>query len=185
LVGVAGEGRRLTLDRGARQRVEGAWRRALLEQSHPRIGADVVLRALAADVLVLLARLPAMEAERSSRRRVEAVARELEETFFEPWTVERAAQRAGLSRRRLTALFRDVTGRSLGERVTELRLAHAARLLASGDHSILGAMFSSGFGDASHFYRLFRGRFGVAPGRWRAVSAGNSGAFPPRSALER
>jgi AraC-like DNA-binding protein len=170
LVGEVGEGQRLTLDRGARQRVEGAWRRALLEQSHPRVGAEVVLQALAAEVLVLLARLPAMDAERSSRRRVQAVARELEETFFESWTVERAAQRAGLSRRRLTALFREVTGQSLGERVTELRLAYAARLLASGDHSILGAMFSSGFGDASHFYRLFRARFGVPPGRWREVS---------------
>jgi hypothetical protein len=174
LVGEAGEGRRLTLDRGARQRVEGAWRRALLEQSHPRMGADLVLQALAAEVLVLLARLPAMDAERSSRRRVQAVVRELEETFFEPWTVERAAQRAGLSRRRLTTLFRDVTGQSLGERITALRLAHAARLLASGDHSILGAMFSSGFGDASHFYRVFRARFGVPPGRWRQVSARRS-----------
>ena len=170
LMGEAAEGQRLTLDRGARQRVEGAWRRALLEQSHPRVGAEMVLQALAAEVLVLLARLPAMDAERSSRRRVQAVVRELEETFFESWTVERAAQRAGLSRRRLTALFREVTGQSLGERIAELRLAHAARLLASGDHSILGAMFSSGFGDASHFYRLFRARFGVPPGRWRAAS---------------
>ncbi|MBM3873395.1 MAG: helix-turn-helix transcriptional regulator [Verrucomicrobia bacterium] len=77
------------------------------------------------------------------------------------------------------------SGRRSGVWGAELRLAHAARLLASGDHSILGAMFSSGFGDASHFYRLFRGRFGVAPGRWRKVSAGNSGAFPPQSASGR
>jgi len=159
-------GSRLWLDRSTRQRLESGWRRALLEQAHPRLGGGALVRALAVQSLVLLARLPVVDPERTSHQRVADLAREIAETFFEAWTVDRAALRTGLSRRRLTTLFREVTGRTLSDHVTDLRLTHAARLLSSGEHSILGTMFSCGFGDTSHFYRQFRQRFGLPPGQW-------------------
>ena len=168
----------LWLDRSARQPLESAWRRALLEQAHPRPGGGPLVAALAVQSLVLVARLPVKTTERSSLQRVAALVQEIDETFFEPWTVDRAALRTGLSRRRLTSLFRDRTGRSLTDYVTERRFSHAARLLRSGEHSILGAMFSCGFGDASHFYRQFKQRFGLAPGRWTEREKKKAGRLP-------
>ena len=70
------------------------------------------------------------------------------------------------------------TGRTFLEQLTELRLTHAARLLEENRHSIIGAAFSSGYGDLSHFYRLFRHRFGQPPRTWLEK---RPGAVLPRS----
>ncbi len=39
-------------------------------------------------------------------------------------------------------------------------------LLGEGRHSVIGAAFSSGYGDLSNFYRLFRQRHGLPPREW-------------------
>jgi AraC-like DNA-binding protein len=46
------------------------------------------------------------------------------------------------------------------------RLDHAAKLLRAGELSVTGVMFSCGFNDLSHFYRMFRQRHGLAPKKW-------------------
>ena len=161
-------GRRLLLSRPARQRVEGMWRRAMLELGYARMGGAVTVRTNAAQILVLLARQSARELGDEASRRVVAVAREISETFFDEWNLDRAASRADLSRLRFSELFRTTTGRTFWEYLNELRLAHAARLLRSGAHSIMGIMFSCGFNDVTNFYRLFRIRHGAPPRQWLA-----------------
>lgn len=156
------------------QRFESHWRRAIVEQAGAQPGRDIAIRAAAENVLVSLARRPTSTSTDAARRRVEAVAREVADTFYEPWSLERACARADLSRRHFSKLFRDVTGRSFLEELTERRLAHAARLLRQQSHSVIGAAFSSGYGDLSHFYRLFRARYGAPPGTWAATTAGRA-----------
>lgn len=163
--------RQMLLSRPTRLRVETMWRRAMLETAHARIGGAVTARTLAAQVLVLLARLPARLTKDDATRRVAAVTREVGETFFDEWHLDRAAARAGLSRRRFSELFRAANATTFWEHLNELRLAHAARLLREGEHSITGVMFSCGFNDVTHFYRLFRARYGAPPRAW--VSAGS------------
>lgn len=158
----------LRLSRPTRQRLESMWRRAMVENQHARVGGLVTVRALAAQTLVLLARLPAEGAGTTATERVAAIMREIEETFYDQWDLDRAATRAGLSRRRFTDLFRAVAGQTFWDFLNERRLAHAARLLRNGDNSVLGVMFASGFNDLSHFYRQFRTRYGQPPSQWRA-----------------
>jgi AraC-like DNA-binding protein len=158
--------RRLALSRPTQLQVEAAWRRAMIEGVHRQPGADTLHRSLAAQILVTLVRLPARTPDRDPRTRVAAVARELEVTFYDEWNLDRAAVRAGVSRRHFSALFREVTGRTFWEHLTELRLAHAAQLLRRGDHSVAGVVFSCGFGDVSQFYRLFRSRYRLPPREW-------------------
>jgi len=117
-------------------------------------------------VLVALARLPDECSESNSYTRVASVVRDLEESFYEEWTVDDAAHRAHLSRRRFCTIFRELTGSSLVDCRNELRLNHAAALMRDHGHTIAGAAFSSGFHDLAHFYRLFKRRFGSAPGEW-------------------
>lgn len=174
-------GRRLELDRLARQRLEGAWRRALLEQSHPRLGSAPAVRALAVQILVQLARRPSLSAASTSSARVTSVIREIDDAFFEDWSLDRAASRAGLSRRRFSQLFREATGRTVHDHLQDLRLTRVARLLQSGEHSILGAMFMCGFGDTSHFYRVFKSRFGLPPRQWQAQAANPHPVSTPSS----
>jgi AraC-like DNA-binding protein len=145
-------------------RFESLWRGAIVEQTGALPGHEAAVGAAAVGILVSLARLPAGPVTDQARRRVESVVREMTETFYEPWNLERACGRAAMSRRHFSSLFRTVTGRTFLEELTQLRLAHAAQLLRAGQHSVLGAAFSSGYGDLSHFYRLFRTRYGQPPG---------------------
>ena len=158
--------RSIRLGRPARQRAEAIWRRALAEKAHGRPGSRAATHALAVEVLVLLARVPPAMGGGDAAARVAAVMHEVSETFYEPWDLDRAAGRAGLSRRRFTELFREASGRTFQVYLSELRLEHAARLLRSGEHSVIGVIFSCGFSDVSHFYRSFRERFGAPPGKW-------------------
>lgn len=154
------------LTRPSQARLERLWRRALLEAAHNLVGGAVAVRSLAAQILVMLLRVPPRPHGDAAPQRVAAVAREMAESFFESWDLDRAAARAGLSRRRFSELFRLQFQETFFNYLLRLRLDHAARLLRAREHSVLGVMFSCGFNDLSHFYRLFRARFGCPPKRW-------------------
>lgn len=158
-------------------RVNNLWRHAILEQSIAQPACQVVLRAVAAQILVQFSRVRVEKTVDDAARRVAAVGREIEDSFFDEWNLDRAAARAEMSRRAFSERFRVHAGKSFLEQLTELRLNHAARLLARGHHSIVGAAFSSGYSDLSHFYRLFRQRYGMTPKTWseRHVKNGRSG----------
>lgn len=158
--------RRIALSRPTQHQVESAWRRAMLEGVHRQAGALTLHRALAAQIIVTLVRLPARNPASDPLTRVAAVARELESSFYEEWNLDRAAVRAGVSRRHFSGLFRQVCGRTFWDHLTDLRLTHAAQLLRTGEHSVTGVVFSCGFGDVSQFYRLFRARYKLPPREW-------------------
>ena len=158
--------RTVRLSRPAQQRLESMWRRAMFEWEHARVGGATAVRAMAAQTMVLLSRLSVESGGVSALSRVQAVKEEIEETFYDEWDLDRAAGRAGLSRRRFTELFRETTGETFGVFLAELRLQHAAKLLRAGEHSVTGVMFASGFNDVSHFYRRFRQKFGQPPRAW-------------------
>lgn len=166
---VAGmNGRSIHFDRTLCQRFENLWRHSLVEQSHLQIGSSEILSNHATQVLVSIARLPAANSPDLSHQRIGSLVRELEETFYDEWNIDRASARAGLSRRHFCQLFREITGMTFLEKLVDCRLSHAARLLAQGGHSITGVAFSSGFQDLSHFYRVFRQHHGMSPGKWIA-----------------
>lgn len=157
-------------------RFEALWRAGIVEQTGNQPGREVALRAASENILVALARLPIDAPDDAATRRVANVAREVAETFYEPWSLERARGLAGMSRRHFSKLFRAQIGCTFLEHLTELRLTHAAKLLKENHHSIIGAAFSSGYGDLSHFYRLFRARFGSPPRTW--LEKRNGGDLP-------
>jgi AraC-like DNA-binding protein len=163
-------GHRVALARPARHGMEDLWRRALMQRHDRRPGGGVLVRAIAAQIVVQLARLPPQPTDSDAAGRVAAVVAELDESFPDPWSLDRAAGRAALSRRRFSELFRLATKRTFWAYLTERRLDHAARLLRAGEHSVMGVMFSCGFNDVSHFYRLFRKKFGRAPAGWARLS---------------
>lgn len=153
-------------DFGTAEQLMAMWRSALHEQNAPRPGTPARLCALGLELLAALARIAAGTGRNTAADRVAALVREVEEAFYEPWSLDRAAARAGCTRRRFSALHRELTGTSFLERLTALRLERAAELLRAGAHTVAGVAFACGFNDLSHFYRLFGRRFGKAPAHW-------------------
>ena len=148
-------------------------RQLLLEQHNPTLGSD--LRKTGA-VCLLLAEIVGREATTKSPQapvstnatsKVSDYVSNLAITFCLPDTLDDATQRAGVSRRRFTQLFREITGQAWHPYVQELRVKHAKHLLRTTDRPVLAIAFECGFEDASTFYRAFKKATGVPPLLWR------------------
>jgi AraC family transcriptional regulator of arabinose operon len=85
-----------------------------------------------------------------------------------PHTVRSLAESVSLSPSRFAHLFTRQLGQSPMRALREARLRHAARLLESTDLSVDRVAAASGFASPFHFNRVFRARYGVPPGAYRA-----------------
>lgn len=81
--------------------------------------------------------------------------------------LSRLAAATGVHPVTVAAAFRRHLGKSVGEYVMDLRIAHARRALESTPRTIAAIAREAGFYDESHMGRVFRRRFGVAPGALR------------------
>ncbi len=88
-----------------------------------------------------------------------------------PHTVRSLAGHVALSPSRFAYLFTRQTGQSPMRALREARLRHAARLLESSDLSVERVAAASGFVSPFHFNRVFRERYGMPPGAYRATGS--------------
>jgi transcriptional regulator GlxA family with amidase domain len=91
--------------------------------------------------------------------------------YREPEPVALVVRRAGIPERTLKRRFKIATGLTLIERVQNLRVELAKRLLETMQSAVDAVSASVGYEDASFFRRLFRRRTGLAPGEYRRKSA--------------
>lgn len=171
--------RRLRLGRAERSgylanRAESLFRRLLFQQSHGGSNASIAMVASALELLALLLEPPNERADDAghARQEVRRYVGRLDTHFFEATSIDEAARRLGLSRRRFTQLFKEETGRGWLAYVHDRAIAHAARLLAETEAPIAAVAFECGFSDLSTFYRRFKSLRGVTPGEWRRRSLG-------------
>jgi AraC family L-rhamnose operon regulatory protein RhaS len=157
----------------AQVRIE--FRHLLFEQTSRRTGYAGTMVGLALQVLTLLARSQgSSEAETVVTRKtalhrqtIEKYVEELAHQFYEQTKIDNVARRLGLSRRRFTELFREITGTTWLEYVHRLRVNHAKQLLCTTDRSVTSIAFEAGFEDLSSFYRAFHREAQTTPQRWR------------------
>ena len=104
--------------------------------------------------------------------RLRAVVAEIARRFSEPdFDLDDIVGRLGLSRRYIQQLLEE-TGQSFTERLVERRLERAFAMLTDPRRlhlAIIDIALAAGFGDVSHFNRLFRRRFGDTPSGVRAA----------------
>jgi AraC family transcriptional regulator len=92
----------------------------------------------------------------------------LHEQFAEPLSLANIAGLAGVHAAHLAKMFRKHYGCTLGEYIRRLRLEYAAQLLARSEKTLSAIALAAGFYDQSHFANLFKHRFGITPGVFRA-----------------
>jgi AraC family transcriptional regulator len=90
------------------------------------------------------------------------------EQFVESLSLSSVAGRVGVHAVHLAKMFRKHYGCTLGDYVRRLRLNYASQLLARSDKTLATIALAAGFYDQSHFAHLFKLRFGVTPGVFRA-----------------
>ena len=77
------------------------------------------------------------------------------------------ASLAGRSREHVNRVIQRSTGQTLTELVNSIRIDRAATGLRMTDSPITEVAIDCGVGNLSHFYRLFRQRYGVTPREYR------------------
>jgi AraC family transcriptional regulator of arabinose operon len=84
-----------------------------------------------------------------------------------PHSAQSLAVRVSMSPSRLSHLFTEQTGRSIGRAVREARLRHAEALLESTDLEVAQVARASGFVSPFHFSRVFSAVHGMPPREFR------------------
>jgi AraC-like DNA-binding protein len=105
--------------------------------------------------------------------RLRAILAEVARRFIDPnFDLDDVAGALGMSRRYVQKLL-EGTGKSFTEHLARCRLERAFAMLTDPHHlhlAIINIAFAVGFGDVSHFNRMFRRRFGETPSGVRAAS---------------
>jgi AraC-like DNA-binding protein len=138
----------------------------------PTIGAHLLdLVAAALGPTSEAAEIVAQRGVKAARVRV--ILAEVARRFNDPdFDVDNIAGTLGLSRRYIQRLLEE-TGKSFTEHLAERRLERAFGMLTDRRYlhsAIIDIALAAGFGDVSHFNRVFRRRFGETPSGVRAAT---------------
>lgn len=96
--------------------------------------------------------------------------------------IDEVAERLGTSRRQLQRAFVEIGGTTYRQHVTEVRMQHAARLLADRSLTIGAITQLVGYRQQSQFSKSFRARYGLLPSAYRRALTPAAVAVPVASA---
>jgi len=99
----------------------------------------------------------------------DAMCRVVEQSYQDPeFSVELLALQLDMSERSVQRKIKAMAGLTPVQLIGECRLKKAAALLRDPSTQVTDIAFQVGFGDLSHFYRVFKKQFGMSPARYRA-----------------
>lgn len=131
---------------------------------------DMVQRLLIAEVLVAVnrgrqiepARAPSGSASREESARLDTIARYVDEHLTENLSLDELANNFGTTPNGLNRLCRRAGRVTMHQYILRRRIERA-RLELSRGTTVTEAAYASGFGNLSHFIRIFRQKTGVSP----------------------
>lgn len=89
-------------------------------------------------------------------------------------SIKEVAQKINRSERHLSRVFQQHFETSFKSYMQDYRLQKSMKLLAESTLTVKEIMNEVGFGDANHFYALFRRETGMTPGEYRRCKQGDS-----------
>jgi len=155
------------------EHIEQLLRRLRREQQLEQDGSLYALRGYALALLVELQRRKAADEDGARRvldaeREMRAVRALIEQRLAERVRLQELAAVAHTSVRQLTTLFKRAYGMTPLQYQTKLRITAAQELLLHSDLGVQAVARAVGYGNLSHFYRLFEQSTGTSPGRFRS-----------------
>jgi AraC-like DNA-binding protein len=98
---------------------------------------------------------------------VEQLASYIARNYQEAILIEDAAKEVGLHPNYAMSLFKRTFNITLNEYLTQHRLSHAQRLLATTDNKIVDVALEAGYPTLSRFYEAFKKSCGCSPSDYR------------------
>lgn len=103
----------------------------------------------------------------ANQARINPIFAYLVENFRREVSLNKAAAIAGMTPNAFCKYFKRTTRKTFMETVIEYRINYATQQLIQSDKSISDICFDSGFGDISHFYKMFKAKMQVSPLHYR------------------
>ncbi len=100
--------------------------------------------------------------------------------FARSITLDDIATHVGMNQSSLCSLCKRVTGQTITQRLTAVRITQAQHLLSSTDRSIKEICYAVGYNDLPHFSRVFRREVGVSPKEYRSTYPVPASSVSPR-----
>lgn len=144
----------------------------------PGFASEILVEATAASLLVELARhfrmarVASEPGSKLSTGQFKVIEDLIKSSMGALPTLRQMATECGLSHRHLTRTFKNTTGRTLSEYITEVRVDQAKQLLAKRDALIKTVAYECGFQSQSAFAAAFRKATGFSPRQYRRVALG-------------
>jgi AraC family transcriptional regulator len=155
------------------------WTRRLLDElAAPDEAAGVATESLLLELLARLSRMSTASAgtQPGWLRQADEI---VHDSFRTPLTLAGVAARVDVHPATLARAYRRAHGRTVGERIRELRIELAAQELATTTRSLSEIALRAGFYDQSHFCNVFRRQRQLTPARYRARHGGRAAAGAP------
>jgi AraC-like DNA-binding protein len=103
------------------------------------------------------------------RQRIDAATLWLREHFRDDLDLHSVARHVGCAPHYLSRLFKQHSGKTLSQKLREIRIDRAAVLLRDGSCNVTEAAFEVGYNSLSHFTKAFVAEKGIRPSDWRGA----------------
>jgi len=105
-------------------------------------------------------------------RRIEKTFEYMNQNFDRPIALGEVARLANMSEVSFSRFFRQRTGNTFIDSLTEIRLGHASRMLIDTTQSIAEVAYNCGFNNISNFNRIFKKKKNCTPKEFRESYSG-------------
>jgi AraC-like DNA-binding protein len=105
-------------------------------------------------------------------RRIEKTLEYMNQNFDKPITLNEVARLANMSDAAFSRFFKQRTGNTFIDSLTEIRLGHASRMLIDTTQSIAEVAYHCGFNNISNFNRIFKKKKNCTPKDFRESFSG-------------
>jgi AraC-like DNA-binding protein len=105
-------------------------------------------------------------------RRIEKTFEYMNQNFDKPIALGEVARLANMSEVSFSRFFKQRTGNTFIDSLTEIRLGHASRMLIDTTQSIAEVAYNCGFNNISNFNRIFKKKKGCTPKEFRESYSG-------------
>lgn len=154
-------------DVATRQRIEAALCRMVKESAAKGPYQEELAQNALEEALILIAQEISAGAQRTVDERIDAIQKYLELHYNQPISLSTLAGLVKLSPWRLSHLYKAMTGRTIVEDLSRLRLRQAARLLAFTSRKIEEIAADVGYQSPYHFSKVFKKYYGISPSNYR------------------
>jgi AraC-like DNA-binding protein len=123
-----------------------------------------------------------------ARERLRALLQKIPPSELVEMSFGELARRTNCTPRHLSRTFHELVGMSFSDQRSEIRMARARELLATGNSKMVEVALESGYKSLSFFNLMFTQRFGTSPGRWRQKYNSNRAIprkYKPQRAIAR